>query len=358
MKYNSTEYPVAWFRDRYNDGSLILRPPYQRKPVWSVKQKNALVESILLELPIPELYLQHAIEGPNAKSIYALVDGQQRIRTVLQFIGIDRTEGELEENSFTLDKLAASSKYKGKTIGTLDQIDRDCLLKYKFAVRSIDTNDEDELREVFKRINRYVTKLNEQELRNATYTGPFITLANQLADDEFWVQKRLVSPAQIRRMKDIEFVSELLIGVIHGPQGGSAAVVNEYYSQFDDYDDEFPNQKQVVDRFLQTKMIVSSILSSSVFSRFSSNRTDFYSLFVAVAVLLVSMTFQRSLIGKLRAALITFEGDVNARLADESKKVASRVVDYVRAAEKGVNDKKRRSDRHGVLLELLSPYFK
>ena len=180
-------------------------------------------------------------------------------------------------------------------------------------------------------------------------------LSLHLAEDEFWVQNRLVSPSQIRRMKDVEFVSELLIGVTHGPQGGSAKVIDEYYTQYEDYDDEFPNQKTITKRFDNTLSVVNKILGDATFSRFRNNRTDFYTLFVAVSNLLLSSVPDTS---KVHTALLKFEKDVDNRLADETKNVAERVIKYVRAVEKGANEKKRRADRHSALLEVLSPHFK
>ncbi len=337
MEFNSTEQSVIWFRDRYNSGELILKPPYQRKPVWSIKQKCALIESILLGLPIPELYIQHTVEFIDGqdKSVYALVDGQQRIRTVLQFLGIDKSPSEQEANGFSLDKVNAESPYKDHTYETLTGPQRSHLLKYKFSVRNIEASDDDQVREIFKRINKYVTKLNDQELRNATYTGPFIELAFSLAEDDFWVQNKLVTPAQIRRMKDVEFISELLIGVIHGPQGGSAAIITEYYSQYEDYDDEFPNQKSIVERFNKTKKMIEDLFQGATFTRFRSNRTDFYSLFVALAVISIDKIIQKTSLPKLRVALLQFETDVDRRLADDTLKASSHVTTYVRAAEKG-----------------------
>ena len=359
VKYHSSEQTIIWFKNVYSNEELVLKPPYQRKPVWSARQKCALIESILMGYPIPELYVQHTVKevAGNDASEYGLVDGQQRIRTVLQFIGIDKTPSEKDANGFALDKVAADSPYLGRTFKSLTLDERDRFNKYRFAIRYIDADDI-EVREVFKRINRYVTKLNEAELRNATYSGPFVVLAYALADDDYWVQSKLVSTAQIRRMKDVEFVSELLIGVIHGPQAGSAAAVTDYYVLYEDYDDEFPNQKQVEDRFKRTQKLLEEIFGSAAFSRFRSNRTDYYSLFVAVAVLSIAGSLGKTNVTKVRSILQTFETAIDIRLSDETLKAPDYVIDYVRAVEKGANDKKRRADRHGVLLNLLQPYFK
>jgi len=358
--FNSTEQPVIWFRDRYLAGELVLKPPFQRQPVWTAKQKSHLIESILLGLPIPEIYIQHSVETVDGeeKSVYAIVDGQQRIRTVLQFIGVDKTESEQEFNKFSLDKLSAESKFKDAIYSDLNDGPRTAFLKYKFAVRMLETDDDETVRNIFRRLNKFVTKLNEQELRSATYTGPFMQLALAMADNEFWIDNRLVSPSQIRRMKDVEFVSELLIGVIHGPQGGSGKAIDEYYTQYEDYDDEFPNQKSTVKRFNATLDVVKQLLGNADFDRFRSNRTDFYTVFVATANLLMDHELLPQDLPKFRQSLLRFEEDVDARLADERRAASDDVIKYVRAVEKGANDKKRRADRHAVLVKIISPHFK
>ena len=108
MDYNSSEFPITWFRDRYLDGSLIIQPPFQRKPVWKDRQKCYLIESILLALPIPEIYIQQ-ITASDGKTTYAIVDGQQRIRTILQFVAAETQDTEMEFNGFRLDKLDTRS---------------------------------------------------------------------------------------------------------------------------------------------------------------------------------------------------------------------------------------------------------
>src|SRR6266542_1077670 len=112
MKYNSSEHPLSWFRDRYRENTLKIKPPYQRKPVWKARQKCYLIESILMGLPIPEIYIQQMVS--DDKTTYAIVDGQQRIRSILQFIGSETETEELEHNKFSLDMLDPSSPWINK----------------------------------------------------------------------------------------------------------------------------------------------------------------------------------------------------------------------------------------------------
>jgi hypothetical protein len=355
MNYNSSEQNTTWFRDRNREGTLTIKPPFQRKPVWAAKQKCALIESILLELPVPEIYVQQIV-SPEGVTNYAIVDGQQRIRTVLQFIGSETDPQQQEYNKFVLDKLPTDSAWKDIAFEDLSDEDRVKFYSYKFAVRYLNTNNDADVRDMFKRLNQFLSPLKPQELRNAMFGGPFVRLAVKYADDQYWAENRIILPAAIRRMNDVEFASELLIGVLHGPQGGAARDIDAYYEQYEDYDDEFPEQRKVVRLFNQTMELVRKILPKIKETRWS-NKTDFYTLFVGLASLLRANSIRATSTAEMRKALEKFASDVERRLADESLRSSANVVSYVRAVEKGANDKKRRADRQEALFTILTPFF-
>src|SRR5882724_3646324 len=116
MNHKSRAHSISWFQDHYRDGRLELRPPFQRKPVWTDKQRSALIESILMEIPIPEVYI-HVTVADDGSEEFGVVDGQQRLRTILQFVGIERAEDQEREdmNLFALKALPTTSQYKDKT---------------------------------------------------------------------------------------------------------------------------------------------------------------------------------------------------------------------------------------------------
>jgi hypothetical protein len=356
MEFESTTQTISWFRDRYREGNLIIKPPYQRKPVWVARQKCYLIDSILSGLPVPEIYIQQ-IDTPDGDTTYAIVDGQQRIRTVLQFIGSETDPDEQEFNKFTLDKLDQGSPWKNKTFADLTNDIKSKFYGYRFTVRTLFTDRDADVRDMFQRLNRFLTPLKPQELRNSTYIGPFIELANKLADDEYWAENRIFTPAAIRRMGDIEFISELLIGVLHGPQGGSAADIDGYYERYEDFEDEFPDQKRVKKLYDDTLNIIRLVLPDIKESRWS-NKTDFYTLFVSIADQLRLGEFAESKTQAFRKDLLAFADEVDARLASDRARVKKDAIAYVRAVEKGANDKKRRGDRHSVMVPLIEPFFK
>jgi hypothetical protein len=356
MNYDSSTQTVSWFHDRYREGSLTISPRYQRKPVWAARQKCYLIESVLLGLPVPEIFVQQKTT-PGGETTFAIVDGQQRIRTVLQFIGSEIDSGEQQYNKFKLDKLDPTSPWRDLGFADLSDDQKKAFFGYRFVVRYLNTDRDDEVRDMFRRLNKFLTPLKPQELRNATYAGPFVQLVRALADNEYWAENRIVTASSIRRMGDIEFVSELLIGVIHGPQGGSPTIIDGYYKQYEDYEEEFPSQRRAERLFGATLGTVQSVLPEIKQTRWG-NKTDFYTLFVVIAKLLKTSELPVSKSAQVRKSLIAFAVKVDERLADEKVKVENEVIEYVRAVEKGANDKARRAARHAILVALMEPFFK
>lgn len=356
MKFTSSPQTIAWFLSQYKDDRLTIKPPFQRKPVWSPKQKCYLIESILEEIPVPEVYVQVTTDE-EGQSRYAVVDGQQRIRTILQFIGRDSDPEEQESNKFVLDKLPSESKWFGKSFADLSPDERKEFFGYELTTRQLKTESEFEVRDVFKRLNRFLSPLKPQEIRNATYSGPFARLASDLADLEYWAENKVVTAAAIRRMNDIEFVSELLIGVLHGPQGGSAAIIDEYYRQYEDYEDEFPGQKKLETTFQNTLSAIQAIFADIRDTRWA-NKSDFYSLFVAIGSFVRDGKQLSSDPEKVRKLLTKLASEIDEGLADEDADISEEATNYVRNVEKGANDKARRAYRHEILVSKLSAHFK
>jgi hypothetical protein len=320
-----------------------------------MKQKCYLIESILLGFPVPEIYV-HNMTSPEGETSFAIVDGQQRIRAVLQFIGAETDPQEEEFNKFVLDKLSDSSPWKDKKFADLTDVEKRRFYNYSLAVRLLQTDSESELRDMFERFNKYLTPAKPQELRNARFSGPLVKMVEVLSNNEYWAENRIVSPQLIRRMGDFEFISELIIGVLHGPQAGSAAVIDEYYVTYEDYEEEFPGQRQVKKLFETTLDTIKRVLPNIKDTRWG-NKTDFYTLFVVLASLLKSHTLAVSSHKKVGEALKSFAEEVDLRLSNERARVSEDAVSYVRAVEKGANDKARRADRHSALLNIVTEFF-
>ena len=187
----SSEQRISWFNERHIEKSLNLNPKYQRKPVWSKRTKQYLIDTIIRKLPVPEIFMQTKT-SPEGKSEYIIIDGQQRLRAILEFIDGEFEINEEDNNNY------ADSYFEDLPSGIQQEF-----WCYIIQVRDIKTNSDEEIRAIFQRMNKNVVPLNNQEIRNAVYIGHFINLMNKLADEqEFFSENGIFSATDIKRMKD------------------------------------------------------------------------------------------------------------------------------------------------------------
>jgi len=353
MKWSSENATISWFKDRAEERLLSLEEDYQRKPVWKLKERCYLIESILMNSPIPEIFV-HRKTSAAGKSAHAVVDGQQRIRSILKFLGLD--DSDPEDNNFALTELEPESDWYGKTFESLSDGEKEAFWDYDLGVRILTTKDPQEVREMFVRLNRFQLPLKGQELRRAWFTGAFGKLATFLADDNFFAQQGIVTPALIRRMGDVELVSELLAGCMYGPQEGSRAKIDQLYKDLEVYDVEIPGQAQTKAVYLQTLGILRDMLPKLV-PRWR-NKHDFYSLFVAIAYFVRDGCEWSDRKGAALKNLDRFAESVSRYIEDDKTRISAAAKSYARAVQKGPSSKARRAVRHQQIIQLLRPYFK
>lgn len=265
---HTTHRTVAWFNKAFSNDELVLGPPFQRNPVWTNQQKAYLVDTILHGLPIPELYMQD-IGNESGEESYIVVDGQQRIRAVLDFV----------RGAYVLSGDDVTAQWRGLNFEQLGSEEKKAFFAYKFVVRVLPAIDEEGLRRIFARLNRNVVSLNDQELRNATYWGPFIKTIQSIADnDSFWSDAGIFSANDHRRMIDHEFISELAVAFLHGPQNKKERL--DYYYQL--YEEQFEDSERLTEVFRITAAEIGQLLPDLARTRWKK-KSDFYTLFLAVA---------------------------------------------------------------------------
>ena len=354
MRYHSTEFPITWFKDRHEEGLLILQKPLlQRKLVWKMPQKSHLIESVLMRFPIPEIYIQQKT-SPAGTSKFVVVDGQQRIAAILAFLGLKDDD---PDNDFELKYVESDSPWQSLSWEDLTEEQMATFYCHLMAVRILDKATDEEVKDLFRRLNKYTTKLSDQEIRNATYTGPVLEMSEAQADSDYWAANRIVGAEDIRRMRDIEFMSELIFGIGHGPQGGSTKAINGFYEAYEEYPDDELSPSAIRRQFKRTLETIQEVLPDIRETRWR-NKTDFYTLFVAMAGLLEDRRLPEENFGRFKKSLSRFERRIRVRLADEQAVVSENVIQYVRAVEKGVSDKARRAARQEALLGVIARYFR
>jgi Protein of unknown function DUF262/HNH endonuclease len=321
----------------HKEQRLELHPPFQRKPVWTRRNQSYLIDTILNGLPVPEIYIQVKTDA-QGNTKYIVVDGQQRINAILQFI-----EGEYE-----LDD-EESEKFANKNFAALSDGNKGEFWDYPIVTRELKIPSEEEVRGVFKRLNKYVARLTPQELRNATYMGHFIKLMNELSDDSFWAENRIVTATEIKRMGDAEFISELFVGMLVGVQNKKETLDN-YYSI---YDQRFQDKEEKKREFLNIQNTLSQIIGD--FRPLNwRNKTDFYSLFLAIAELSREYFIPAEKYQDIKGRLLDFDRKV---VLDGTKSKEALVKHYAEAAEKASSDLSNRKKRHAIVRELIIPYL-
>ncbi|CAN5798746.1 hypothetical protein BH11BAC3_BH11BAC3_12070 [soil metagenome] len=257
---------ILWFKQIHDRGELEMKPPFQRNPVWTVKQKSYLIDSILNQYPVPEIYMQEIVTDKGEVQ-YVLVDGQQRIRASLEFVN----------NEFEIDP-KDSPQWGNLSFEELKPEEKKRIYEYDFIARYLPDIPDAELRAIFQRLNSNNIVLNSQELRQATYWGPFIETMNDLADVDLWRKVDVFTNNDIKRMLDVEFISELAVGILHGLQNKKLSL-DKYYEL---YEREFPERsklKEVFDVVLREIVFTIPLIPDTRWSK----KTDFYTLFLLLA---------------------------------------------------------------------------
>jgi hypothetical protein len=267
---------VSWFFGEHKNGTLIPQPKYQRNPIWSIGQKCFLIDSLMTRCPIPQVFLNIKTEGKGSerRTIYEVVDGQQRLRAILEFIS----------DKYPLVATAAkaypvSEEYKphiGKKYSDLPERLQSTIWDYPIAVQEMRGWDDIDIRAMFRRLNYVNERLNAQELRHSQYFGEFNEAVENLAKDDFWDEIDLFTRRDSQRMKDVEFVSELFAIVLDGVQD-QQKTLDKFYA---DYDVVFPRKARHLAKFQQVVASLRTISEVIQQTRFSK-KGDFYALFAA-----------------------------------------------------------------------------
>lgn len=182
---------------KFKRGRLILQPDFQRQFVWDAIKASRLIESALLSIPLPVIYLSEEQDGQEY-----LIDGQQRLTAFFSFI-----DGKLPDGKdFKLSGLKVFTELNKLSFKDLDVPLQDKIRYYKVRTITFKKDSQEDLKfEVFERLNTGSVSLNDQELRNCIYRGPFNDLLKKLSrQQDFTDILGLKQPD--KRMKDIELV--------------------------------------------------------------------------------------------------------------------------------------------------------
>ena len=261
------QYPISDLLTWMDEKTIVLNTAFQRRSVWLPSARVFLIDTILRDRPMPNIYIRTKTDLRTRRAYREVVDGQQRLRAIHDFA------------SDNLLLTNTAKEFSGKRYSDLDDESKSQFLTYKIGtVQLFNISDADVL-DIFHRINEYGLSLNSQERRYGKYQGVF---RNAVVDasqrwQPLWDKYRVIGLRNRVRMADDELMALMLGVILDGVTDGGQAKTNRLYEL---YDNHLPaDTEQKLDKtieFILTKL--TTIMETGL-----SRGPHFLMLFAAVA---------------------------------------------------------------------------
>lgn len=338
---SSDGYPmsIGELTNMYRDGELVIRPEFQRFFRWSLVQRSRLVESLLLGIPLPSIFVAQSEDGK-----WELIDGLQRVSTILQL------QGELKGSpplalvgTKYLPALEGRLWSDAKEENCLSEAQRLDLKRSKVDIKIIKRESSPAAKfDLFQRLNSYGSSLTAQEMRSALLVAvspDFFAWIEQLASNESFVNCTLISDRLLDERFDLELVLRFL--VLHAkPENALTLSALRDFSQV--LDDEsvalasaFPDRKVHLENvFVNTFEHISSNGADCIFRKWDSDRKAFRGSFLNTAyeVFALGVGFHVAMGNPYKADLVAlakeFWADVRSGYAT-GKSTEARLVRFI-----------------------------
>ncbi|RFC63337.1 DUF262 domain-containing protein [Fulvimarina endophytica] len=208
-----------------NDGLITVNDDYQRNAgIWASYAKSFFIESILLEYPIPKIFLYSKVDLRTRSTIKDIVDGQQRSHTLQSFYN----------KKFKLSNKIETSELRGKNYNQLPEEYQSSFISYSLPIDEFRGVQPSEIQDSFRRMNASNVPLNDEEQRNAKFQGPFKWFIQRVAL-HFSEQLRaigILSRRDIIRMSDTRMYAEILHTALNGFVTTKSSQIDGLYRRF------------------------------------------------------------------------------------------------------------------------------
>lgn len=351
FKFQRNTLSIKEIYDDFKCGKLVIDNSYQRRKVWVTKDNVRLIETILLNWIIPEIFLWPADINPDTgDTVTHIVDGQQRINAIIDYIS---GEYKLHEK-YLLTEKSDRINFTNKKFSELSPEQKTNIWMYSISIVNIDRNCTiRDIKNMFYRLNLTDYSLNEQEKRNSL-ENEFGNTSKELSNDEFWVKHKVFSALDIKRMKDIEYCSNIIIlareGIVDQTNNKK---LNETY---DDLKVEFPDKEDNV-KLIYSAMDIIDRFANQQTSSFIKKKSQMYTLFsVSLWLLENKAILTDEMIESFNLFVIIynkFKNEMDLYIEDEAcNRIFEAIKKYKLASSEGVNKVGNRVIR----FEILSKY--
>ncbi len=335
--------------EQFNTGKLTVDQSYQRRHVWMPQDKVRLIETILMGLIVPEVFFWPAsIEPETGNMLTHIVDGQQRIDAIVDFI-----DCKYKLNAKYMIDDHMKSLYGNLSFSELPAEAKTSIWTYKLSVVDIDKSwTMEQIKTMFYRLNLTNYSLNEQEKRNSK-SSAFGDKSEALAKNEFWNELRVFSANDARRMKDTEYCCGIFILAQEGivDQTGSQKV-NQYY---DDYSEEYDVDDTFTNKIIAAMDLIKSWSNKDTIS-FISKKAQMYTMFcIALRMLKDSIENSAIIKDKIKKFIIAynlFKNEYEMSFEDEKlTNLYEAIKKYKLASSEGINKYQNRMIRYEQLFK-------
>ncbi|MGE3796013.1 MAG: DUF262 domain-containing protein [Dehalococcoidia bacterium] len=263
LAVDKTSYPIVDFLEWQRQGRLDLNPPYQRRQVWNPRIKSKLIDSILRGYPLPLIFLHNRLDVDTSKVVRQVVDGQQRLRTILAYLDIDCLSHRDQWDEFSVLK-SHNREYGGQGFLELPSAVRSRILETPLSVNVLPADVDDvTVLQIFQRMNSTGLKLNAQELRNAAYSGEFKDLTYSLAygQNQRWLGWGLFDRQRIGQMLEVEFTADLVGLLLRGVLARTKSTIDGLYRE---YDGSVPSEGAIAAEFEAAFNVLDDVFAPGV----------------------------------------------------------------------------------------------
>lgn len=343
MNINANNYSIAEILEMLGRKDLLVNKNYQRASgLWPDGPCSYFIDTILEGYPFPKIYMYEYLNRTERKLKKEIVDGQQRITTILRFVN----------NEF---RIKGDSQFSGLYFRDLAPEVQDEFLSYSVSVDVIRGEARAKILQMFRRMNAYTLPLNEAEKRHSSFTGAFKWFINEVSDElnDFFVEFGVFTDRQIIRMADAELISECIVSLEKGIVSSSPSDLKGLYAK---YEDDFPVRDEYSEKIRAAFNFITSELEPL--------RNSFMMKPYALHSLLTALIFARYGVMEIREkyavepigafsldAPLALERLQTLAQAHESKELDGRYNLYVWGTESSTNKMARREAR---VLSILS----
>lgn len=351
LGYKKNEMDIASINQEFSKGRLIVDASYQRRKVWNDVDKVRLIETILLNYVVPEVFFWHVNRDPETGlATTHIVDGQQRITAIVDFIN-----GEYPlTRRFLMDK-GTAEKYGDKYFSDLDVDTRNQIWGFQLTVITLDdAYTIDTIKTMFYRLNLTNYNLNPQERRHSKDSA-FGDKCTTLAEVQFWNTVKVFSPKDYMRMLDVEFcatiyilANEFIINQVDN------TIIDRYY---DDFSQEFDQDEALTKKIYASMSLIEKLLDNETIS-FVAKKVQLYTLF---SVAMQMLSEGKDIDDNLRYRFIRFctvytkfkNEYVFEGFSEATMSVYDKIKQYKLASSEGVNKIKNRMIRFDTMWDFL-----